>query len=142
MGRELVAGMQELGVLLDPANTAHAMPLVLTGPASAAAYFQRIDEFVALTLGAEARARYRIIIDDPTEWIQRTIVDSCTYEPNIGAIIAALLGPGDTFFDVGANIGYHTLGAAATGAHVYAFEPVPRLRNRLVGNLQMKDLGW
>jgi hypothetical protein len=56
-----------LGVLLDPANADHAIPLVLTGPASAAPYFQRIDEFIALTLGPAARARYRIIVDDPAE---------------------------------------------------------------------------
>ncbi len=56
-----------LGVLLDPANAEQPMPLILTGPASAAAYFERVDEFVALTLGPEARARYRIIIDDPAE---------------------------------------------------------------------------
>ena len=43
-------------------------------------------------------------------------------------------------FDVGANIGYHTLGAAATGARVYAFEPVPRLRNRLADNLRLNGL--
>jgi FkbM family methyltransferase len=97
----------------------------------------RVGRYCGQTLGWPLECGYRLIIDDPTEWIQRTIVDSCVYEPNIGAIIAALLGPGDTFFDVGANIGYHTLGAAATGARVYAFEPVPRLRNRLVDNLRL-----
>ena len=56
-----------LGVLLEPGNADQPMPLVLTGPASSAAYFGRIDEFVGLTLGPEARARYRIIIDDPAE---------------------------------------------------------------------------
>jgi predicted Rossmann-fold nucleotide-binding protein len=54
-----------LGILLDPANASQPLPLVFTGPASAAAYFARIDEFIALTLGPEAQARYRIIIDDP-----------------------------------------------------------------------------
>ena len=53
------------------------MPLVLTGPASAAAYFQRIDEFVGLTLGKAAQARYRIIIDDAQE-VAREMVRGLT----------------------------------------------------------------
>ena len=56
-----------LGTLLDPANADQPMPLIFTGPASAAAYFQRIDEFIVLTLGPEARARYQIIIADEAE---------------------------------------------------------------------------
>lgn len=56
-----------LGVLLDPANADQPMPLIFTGPASAAAYFERIDDFIALTLGPEARKRYQVIIDDPAE---------------------------------------------------------------------------
>ena len=56
-----------LGTLLDPANHAEPLPVVFTGPASAAEYFARIDEFVALTLGPKAQGRYRIVIDDPAE---------------------------------------------------------------------------
>jgi predicted Rossmann-fold nucleotide-binding protein len=56
-----------LGVLLDPANADQPMPLILTGPASSRDYFAQVDEFVGLTLGPEARKRYRIIIDDPAE---------------------------------------------------------------------------
>lgn len=99
-----------------------------------------VGRYCGRTLGWPLECGYRLIIDDPTEWIQRTIIDSCTYEPNVEAVIAALLGPGDAFFDVGANIGYHTLGAAATGARVYAFEPVLRLRHRLDGNLRLNGL--
>lgn len=56
-----------LGTLLDPANADEPMPLIFTGPKSAAAYFQRIDEFIALTLGPDARKRYQIVIDDEAE---------------------------------------------------------------------------
>ena len=41
--------------------------MIMTGPASAEAYFQQIDEFVGATLGDEARQRYKIIINDPQE---------------------------------------------------------------------------
>jgi len=54
-----------LGVLLHPANRDMPFPLVLAGPASAADYFEEIDQFVRLTLGDEAAALYKIIIDDP-----------------------------------------------------------------------------
>ncbi len=47
-------------------------------------------------------------------------------EPGTIAWLQATLGPGDVFYDVGANIGVFTLlGASAVGpsGHVYAFEP-------------------
>lgn len=54
-----------LGVLLHPDNREMPFPLVFSGPASAADYFEEIDQFIALTLGDEARSRYSIIIDNP-----------------------------------------------------------------------------
>ena len=63
-----------LGLLLDPANADQPMPLIFTGPASAKDYFRRIDDFIMLTLGQEARNRYRVIIDDPAE-VARAMVD-------------------------------------------------------------------
>jgi predicted Rossmann-fold nucleotide-binding protein len=54
-----------LGVLLNPDNAEQPMPMIMTGPASAERYFRQIDEFVGKTLGPDAQARYRIIIDDP-----------------------------------------------------------------------------
>ncbi len=56
-----------LGVLMHPDNGSQPLPMIMTGPKSAAPYFRQIDEFVAATLGAAARNRYRIIIDDPAE---------------------------------------------------------------------------
>lgn len=56
-----------LGVLLHPDNADMPFPLIFTGPASAAAYFEEIDHFITQTIGEEARKRYRIIVDDPTE---------------------------------------------------------------------------
>jgi len=56
-----------LGVLLHPDNRSMPFPLIMTGPRSAAPYFERIDEFVGATLGPEAQQRYKIIVDDPRE---------------------------------------------------------------------------
>ena len=54
-----------LGILLDPANADMPYPLVFTGPAASAPYFEKIDRFIHNTLGEAARQRYEIIIDDP-----------------------------------------------------------------------------
>ena len=54
-----------LGILLHPENTVVPFPLVFTGPASAAAYFEEVDNFIACTLGPRAQSHYQIIVDDP-----------------------------------------------------------------------------
>jgi len=56
-----------LGILLDPENADQPLPVVFTGPAPSAAYFQQLDRFIGVTLGPEAQKRYRIIVDDPAE---------------------------------------------------------------------------
>ncbi len=53
-----------LGILLNPENRHIPFPLILTAPASSKEYFTRIDAFIKLTLGEEARQHYSIIIDD------------------------------------------------------------------------------
>ncbi len=54
-----------LSILLDPANSRIPIPLIFTGPAESAQYFEQIDQFITETLGPVARQMYRIIIDDP-----------------------------------------------------------------------------
>ncbi len=54
-----------LGILLDPANQHQPFPVVFTGPAGSADYFQQIHEFIGATLGAAALSRFQIILDDP-----------------------------------------------------------------------------
>ncbi len=56
-----------LGILLHPDNRQHHYPMILTGPERCRDYFQRIDEFIGLTLGEEAQSLYQIIVDDPVE---------------------------------------------------------------------------
>ena len=62
-----------LGVLLHPDNENQPMPMIMTGPASAEPYFRQIDEFLAGTLGEEARRRYEIVIDDPRDVARRML---------------------------------------------------------------------
>ncbi|MES2298507.1 MAG: nucleotide 5'-monophosphate nucleosidase PpnN [Pseudomonadota bacterium] len=54
-----------LGILLHPDNADLPFPLIFTGPETARAYFEQINQFIADTLGPEAQQRYKIIIDDP-----------------------------------------------------------------------------
>lgn len=56
-----------LGLLLHPENKDRFMPLVFTAPAVSKSYFETIDAFIGLTLGAEAQSKYQIIIDDQVE---------------------------------------------------------------------------
>lgn len=54
-----------LGILLHPDNADLPYPLIFTGPQSARAYFEQIDQFIGATIGPEAQSRYQIIIDNP-----------------------------------------------------------------------------
>lgn len=54
-----------LGILLNPENDTLPFPVIFTGPASSKAYWQKIDQFIGLTLGEKAQKRYQIIVDDP-----------------------------------------------------------------------------
>jgi pyrimidine/purine-5'-nucleotide nucleosidase len=54
-----------LGILLNPANADLPFPLVFSGPASAAGYFEQVDRFLRGTIGVEAARRYQVILDDP-----------------------------------------------------------------------------
>ena len=56
-----------LGLLLDPLNTEQPMPVVFTGPSSAADYFRQIDTFIGATLGPVAQQRYKIVVGDPAQ---------------------------------------------------------------------------
>ncbi|MCR9276778.1 MAG: nucleotide 5'-monophosphate nucleosidase PpnN [Pseudomonadaceae bacterium] len=54
-----------LGVLLHPKNADIYLPVVFSGPQSAAPYFEQLDKLITLVFGESARERYRIITDDP-----------------------------------------------------------------------------
>lgn len=56
-----------LGILLHPKNKDIPFPLIFTGPKESAAYFDKINEFIGVTLGKEAQGKYQIIVDNPAE---------------------------------------------------------------------------
>lgn len=59
-----------LGVLLHSNNKSQVLPVILTGPKEAKAYFDAIDHFIGETLGKEAQSLYTIVIDDPVKVAQ------------------------------------------------------------------------
>lgn len=61
------------------------------------------------------------------------------YEPHVRECFESLVQPGDTYFDVGAHIGYHaSLVALRTGptGRVCAFEADPAIYSKLAANLR------
>ncbi len=74
--------------------------------------------------------------------VERSLYNIGTYEAGTLAFIKEHLNPGDTYIDVGANIGWHALVAAkAVGPDgaIWCFEPSPRMFNILEKNIDAND---
>jgi FkbM family methyltransferase len=80
---------------------------------------------------------------DLRDSIAREVCFTGLYEPQETAVVRAVLKPGMTFVDVGANWGYFTLLAAhlvGRAGRVLSLEPDPRLFQTLIGNVAMNRL--
>ena len=65
------------------------------------------------------------------------------YEPAQTQWVSDILKPGDTFLDVGANVGHYTAlasGLVGKNGHVIAFEPSPYAYGKLQAVLQANDI--
>jgi FkbM family methyltransferase len=64
-----------------------------------------------------------------------------SFEGDAEAMLARLVSPGDTLFDVGANIGWHALHLALANptGRVFAFEPIPDTFVRLQENIALNQ---
>lgn len=98
----------------------------------------QLDTWTTTANGAQVQCRSRDIIE-------RSVLVSGRWEPGVTRVLAALLRPGDTFVDVGANVGVHVLLAAdsvgPTGS-VTAIEASGRNYERLASNLQRNGMSW
>ncbi len=76
-------------------------------------------------------------------WVVGSATHGCwlgTYESQKQRVLSSLLKPGETFFDVGANVGFYTLlGSRLVGpsGQVVAFEPLPANLRYLVEHLRI-----
>lgn len=80
----------------------------------------------------------------PPDLIQTMIMHFGVWEPNVSAVIEGLLGPGDVFLDLGANVGYDALlGARCVGpaGSVVAVEASPATFAALQENLALNAAG-
>lgn len=73
---------------------------------------------------------------DHTLWRVKTIE---TKEPDTIAWIKSM-NPGETFVDIGANMGIYTIYAGACGLKVYAFEPEAENYNLLCKSISFNDI--
>lgn len=69
-------------------------------------------------------------------WIEIDLTNERTWwagshEPSVQRALQQLIAPGSVFYDIGAHIGFFSLSAARSGAHVTAFEPDPESATRL-----------
>jgi FkbM family methyltransferase len=87
------------------------------------------------------RHGFRINVDI-SDWLGSHVYVTGEYESTSSSLIKSRLRRGGVFVDVGANIGYFSLLAATqvgpTGC-IYAFEPVPRTRAKLLENVQLNN---
>jgi FkbM family methyltransferase len=81
---------------------------------------------------------------DLGDWLGQYVYLTGGYEPPTAAVIHALVEPGDTVLDIGANAGFFTLLAAARvgpRGRVLAFEPLPGVRRDLEANVGLNRFG-
>jgi hypothetical protein len=60
-----------LAVVLHPDNQGMPLPVILTGPAASAAYFDELKGFIEAVLGEEALRVLEVIVDDPGKVARR-----------------------------------------------------------------------
>lgn len=92
-----------------------------------------------------SKAKYRISLYlNPKEYIDGIIFREGFYESEITdeLLAAAALQPGDTFWDIGANIGIHSLAVKKNlpGVQVCSFEANPKTASRLYDNVKLNGL--
>ena len=83
---------------------------------------------------------FKMVVNPNDFAIGSYIFETKIYEPHVSNAIKSQLKSGDTFVDIGANIGYFTLLAASIvgeKGQVYAFEPSPLNRELIKENITL-----
>ncbi|MFC8829364.1 FkbM family methyltransferase [Streptomyces sp. NPDC057137] len=81
---------------------------------------------------------------DTQDLIQRYLYMFGVWEPHMTRWLQGRLGPGDTFIDVGANIGYYSVLAAqlvGNGGRVVAIEASPAFHQKLQQEVRLNNWG-
>ena len=108
-------------------------------------WFPLVVEPAHRRLGADPHPTVRVngtlMRLDLDEYVQRRIIYGCHEIPG-ARFVRRLLRPGDRVLDVGANVGFFTLLAAACvgpGGRVEAMEPIPANADVLEENVRLND---
>jgi|EndMetStandDraft_4_1072995.scaffolds.fasta_scaffold31115_2 FkbM family methyltransferase len=90
---------------------------------------------VASKSGEDKKVYLRMDDTNPNESLILSFLKTGTsYEPDVAKLLMRILEPGDTFIDVGANIGYFSMMASALvgpEGKVFSFEPDPKNIERI-----------
>ncbi|MDG2412082.1 MAG: FkbM family methyltransferase [Halioglobus sp.] len=103
----------------------------------------KLDTPVKLHIPQLAQPLQMYTHGEQDRFVSRRIREESIWEPHETSLILDLLQSGDTFLDVGANIGYFSiLAAAAVGeaGHVIAYEPDPENYRLLQANVELNAL--
>ena len=73
------------------------------------------------------------------DWVQQEFEKSGVWEPKTTEYVKTHLKAGQTFVDVGANVGYYSILASKLGAKVLAFEPSKENRELLEQNIKENE---
>lgn len=110
------------------------------------AFYKRLFKPYHLFKGVSLECKYNDTLRikaDLEDWIQQNIFFTGVYDQNGLDFIKTILKEGDTFIDIGANIGCFTLvGAQIVGnsGRVIAFEPVDIVSKKLEQNITLNRL--
>lgn len=91
---------------------------------------------------ASTRFRFRVNVRLP-DLIQEVIYLTGQWEPYVTSYFRRTLSPGDTFIDIGANIGWHSLVASRVvgeSGRVYSIEGSPSTFRCLQGNIALNEM--
>lgn len=100
----------------------------------------KMARWYSRSFGWMLKCGYRVVLDRPDEFMQRQMLICDVFEESLVNVLRRALQPGDLVYDVGANMGHHSLVAASFGCSINAFEPVPRLAERLYRNVVINAL--
>lgn len=88
--------------------------------------------------------RFRFLFQaDLADWLGQYVYLTGVYEPATSAMFEHLLEPGECMLDVGANAGFFSLLCAklvGPGGRIFAFEPIPSVRQRLEANIALNGV--
>ncbi|NEU06792.1 FkbM family methyltransferase [Flavihumibacter sp. R14] len=78
---------------------------------------------------------------DPFNYIDRVVLKEGYYESEILECVLSKINPDDVFWDIGANIGLHsiTLNHLRKDVQIFAFEPFPSTMNCLLVNAELNQ---